>query len=73
MGGGTGERDGRSVFLFKCAESLERVEPAAISGQGEGGNGGKAIKSSRTDFASSRVFRVLYLVNRSRWGQHILT
>lgn len=25
------------MFLFKCAENLERVEPAAISGQGEGG------------------------------------
>lgn len=31
------------MFLFKRAELLERVEPAAISGRGEGGSGGNAI------------------------------
>lgn len=31
------EIEARSVFLFKRAERLERVEPAAISGRGEGG------------------------------------
>lgn len=36
-------REGRSVFLFKRAEHLERVEPAAISGRGERGSGGNAI------------------------------
>lgn len=47
------------MFLLKHAERLERVEPAAICGQGEKGEWRHRDQSSRRDFASSRVFRGL--------------
>ncbi len=45
------EKAARSVFLFKLAECLERVEPAAIWGKEKGEQ--RRRDQNRTDFASS--------------------
>lgn len=47
MKGGGKTEGGRSVFLFKRAERLERVEPAANCRRGEGGSGGIAIRQQK--------------------------
>lgn len=58
------EKERRSVFLFKCAESLERVEPAVIFQRRETGEAEVRGLVEQRGFA--RVFFKPYQAVRSR-------
>ena len=67
------ESEGGSVCFFGFGVLMSWKNRTSCNLQARRRGGGDAISRAEQIFASSRVFRCLYPVNRWRWGQHILT